>query len=152
MIKAEYQRFLQTLQSENATEAVRKMANIVSAHFDELQPLTTYQGQRIRKVVELCQANWHSTATIIPPIEEQEATQGAQLLRLKTLTVGPFRGFSRQEVFDLNSRLVLIYGPNGAGKSSFCEALEFTLLGNVAEAESEDVKNTKNTADKIHEA
>ncbi len=31
---------------------------------------------------------------------------------------------------------MLIYGPNGTGKSSFCEALEYGLLGNVAEAES----------------
>lgn len=52
------------------------------------------------------------------------------------MSVGPFRGFARQEVFDLASRLVLIYGPNGTGKSSFCEALEYGLLGNVAEADS----------------
>ncbi|MFC1589399.1 AAA family ATPase [Pseudomonadota bacterium] len=45
-------------------------------------------------------------------------------------------GFLRQEIFDLDSSLVLIYGPNGTGKSSFCEALEYGLLGNVAEAES----------------
>ena len=31
---------------------------------------------------------------------------------------------------------MLIYGPNGAGKSSFCEALEFGLLGAVEEAQS----------------
>tara|TARA_R110001583_G_C5670817_1_gene410999 strand:- start:1747 stop:4365 length:2619 start_codon:yes stop_codon:yes gene_type:complete len=136
MIRAEYQRFMQTLQGQNATDSVRKIANIVSAHFDELLPLTTHQGQRIRKMVELCQANWGTTSTIIPPIEEQEVTQEVPLSRLKTLEVGPFRGFARQEVFDLNSRLVLIYGPNGTGKSSFCEALEFTLLGNVAEADS----------------
>ena len=68
MIRAEYQRFMQTLQGQNATDSVRKLANIVSAHFDELLPLTTHQGQRIRKMVELCQAHWGSTATNIPPI------------------------------------------------------------------------------------
>jgi len=36
----------------------------------------------------------------------------------------------------LANRLVLIYGPNGTGKSSFCEALEYGLLGNVAEADN----------------
>ncbi|MGF3860388.1 AAA family ATPase [Salmonella enterica] len=36
---------------------------------------------------------------------------------------------------------MLIYGPNGTGKSSFCEALEYTLLGNVAEAESKRFRN-----------
>lgn len=136
MIRAEYQRFMQTLHGQNATDSVRKLANIVSAHFDELLPLTTHQGQRIRKMVELCQTYWGSTATSIPPLVEQEVTQEVPLSRLISLTVGPFRGFARQEVFDLNSRLVLIYGPNGTGKSSFCEALEYTLLGNVAEADS----------------
>ncbi|VEE61437.1 ATPase involved in DNA repair [Shewanella putrefaciens] len=136
MIRSEYHRFMQTLQGQNTTDSVRKIANIVSAHFDELLPLTTHQGQRIRKVVELCQANWGNTLTNILPLAEPEVLQEVPLSRLKTLTVGPFRGFSRQEVFDLNSRLVLIYGPNGTGKSSFCEALEYTLLGNVAEADS----------------
>lgn len=136
MIRAEYQRFMQTLQGLNATDSVRKIANIVSAHFDELLPLTTHQGQRIRKMVELCQSNWGSMATNILPLVEREITQAVPLSRLKSLAVGPFRGFARQEVFDLNSRLVLIYGPNGTGKSSFCEALEYTLLGNVAEADS----------------
>lgn len=42
MIRAEYQRFMQTWQGQNATDAVRKIANIVSAHFDELLPLITH--------------------------------------------------------------------------------------------------------------
>ena len=136
MIRAEYQRFMQTLQGQNATESVRKVANIVSAHLDELLPLSTHQGQRIRKMVELCQTSWGRIPTNIPPFLDQEVAPEVPLSRLKTMTVGPFRGFARQEVFDLNSRLVLIYGPNGTGKSSFCEALEYTLLGNVAEADS----------------
>jgi recombinational DNA repair ATPase RecF len=136
MIRAEYQRFMQTLQGQNATESVRKVANIVSANLDELLPLTTHQGQRIRKMVELCQANWDRIPTNIPPVLVQQVAPEIPISRLKTVTVGPFRGFARQEIFDLNSRLVLIYGPNGTGKSSFCEALEYTLLGNVAEADS----------------
>ena len=136
MIRAEYQRFMQTLQGQNATESVRKVANIVSAHLDELLPLTTHQGQRIRRMVELCQANWDRISTNIPTLVEQDVAPIVPLSRLKTMTVGPFRGFARQEIFDLNSRLVLIYGPNGTGKSSFCEALEYTLLGNVTEADS----------------
>lgn len=136
MIRAEYQRFMQILQGQNATESVHKVANIVSAYLDELLPLTTHQGQRIRKMVELCQANWDRVPANIPPPIEQDIAPAETLSRLKRMTVGPFRGFSRQEIFDLNSRLVLIYGPNGTGKSSFCEALEYTLLGNVAEADS----------------
>ena len=36
---------------------------------------------------------------------------------------------------------ISLIGPNGTGKSSFCEALEFGLLGNVAEAESKRFRN-----------
>ena len=136
MIRAEYLRFMQTLHSPNTSDSVRKIANIVSANLEDLIPLGTQQGQRIRKLVELSQANWDRIPTNIPPIPEQEVAPAIPLSRLKTLTVGPFRGFARQEMFDLDSRLVLIYGPNGTGKSSFCEALEYSLLGNVAEAES----------------
>ena len=72
MIRAEYQRFMQTLQGQNATDSVRKLANIVSAHFDELLPLTTHQGQRIRKMVELCLLHWSSTATNIPQLQSKK--------------------------------------------------------------------------------
>jgi len=136
MIHAEYQRFMQTLIEQNATDPVCKIANIVLAHLDEIVPLGTHQGQRIRKIVQLSSANWEQASTQIIPVPDNNVEQVAQLSSLKAMTVGPFRGFARQEVFDLNSRLVLIYGPNGTGKSSFCEALEYSLLGNVAEAES----------------
>ncbi|MBW8190946.1 AAA family ATPase [Neiella marina] len=136
MIRAEYLRFMQTLQGPSTTDSVRRIANIVSYHLEELTPLSTHQGQRIRKMVDLSHANWEGAPTHIPPIPDDSAAPEIQLSRLKTMTVGPFRGFAQQEEFDLNSRLVLVYGPNGTGKSSFCEALEYALLGNVAEAES----------------
>src|SRR5690606_9752838 len=54
--------------------------------------------------------------------------------RLHELTVGPFRGFMRQETFDLSRDITLVYGANGTGKSSFCEALETAMLGSISEA------------------
>ena len=136
MIRAEYLRFLQTLNNPSVPEAVRKMANLVAANLDELAPLSTYQGQRIKRIVALTQENWETIRPDIQPIPASNEGHVATFSQLKRITVGPFRGFARQEVFDLASRLVLIYGPNGTGKSSFCEALEYGLLGNVVEAES----------------
>lgn len=135
MILAEYRRFLQTLTNARSQE-LRKVANLVLQHFDDLLPLTTAQGQRVRKLVELAQANWETISADIQPIPEQALTNAETIRQLKSLLVGPFRGFAKPEEFDLNSTLVLIYGPNGTGKSSFCEALEYSLLGTVAEAES----------------
>lgn len=136
MIKAEYLRFLQTLNNQATPDYVRKIANLVQVNLEALVPLTTHQGQRVRKIVSLAQTKWDTTSSAIQPLPENIGEQITKVSKLKSMRVGPFRGFARQEVFDLTSRLVLIYGPNGTGKSSFCEALEYGLLGNVAEAES----------------
>lgn len=135
MILAEYRRFLQTLANAHSQE-LRKVANLVLQYFDDLLPLTTAQGQRVKELVKLAQANWKSISADIQPIPVQAAATSNTISQLQSLRVGPFRGFSRPEDFDLASSLVLIYGPNGTGKSSFCEALEYGLLGSVAEAES----------------
>lgn len=140
MVEAEYFRFLQTLNSPVVPASVRKVANLVKANLNELKPLSTHQGQRIRRVATLSQENWEALSSEIHTYAESHVEQAAAFAQLKRLEVGPFRGFARQENFDLDSRLVLIYGPNGTGKSSFCEALEFCLLGNVVEAESKRFK------------
>ncbi|MCF7944845.1 MAG: chromosome segregation protein SMC [Spirochaetia bacterium] len=141
MVHAEYHRFLQTLSKDEIPKDVRKMANLVLLHLDTLIPLSTSQGQRVKKLVQLAQSNWDSISSDIQPIQERTIEQNVQDIQLKSLTVGPFRGFLKQEVFDLASHLVLCYGPNGTGKSSFFEALEYSLLGYVAEAESKRFRN-----------
>ncbi|MCF8054745.1 MAG: AAA family ATPase [Deltaproteobacteria bacterium] len=141
MIRTEYIRFLQTLNAQSVSADVRKMANLVLQHLGTLIPLSTAKGQRIQKIAKLAQENWSSVGTDIHPPSEQVTEQTCPIIQLKSISVGPFRGFAKQEDFDLDSKLVLIYGPNGTGKSSFCEALEYGLLGNVAEAESKRFRN-----------
>ena len=136
MIHTEYLRFTQTLTAEAVPDDVRKIANIVLQHLEELIPLTTAQGQRVKRVAHLAQANWGIARANIQPVPDQVSNHPMPFSKLKTLSVGPFRGFAKKEVFDLSSDIVLLYGPNGTGKSSFCEALEYGLLGSVAEAVS----------------
>lgn len=136
MIRGEYLRFLQTLYSETIDEDERKIANLILQNLEVLIPLGTHQAQRVKAIVELSQNNWSNLNAEIQPLPQNLASDNSLITQLKSLSVGPFRGFSRKEIFDLSSNLVLIYGPNGTGKSSFCEALEYTLLGSVAEAES----------------
>jgi len=136
MVRSEYLRFLQTLHSDKVTADVTKIVNLVLQHLDTLTPLSTTRGQRIKEIVKLAQLNWESISSDIQQIQEETTTQDCPFSNIKSLSVGPFRGFARKEDFDLASQLVLIYGPNGTGKSSFCEALEYSLLGNVSEAES----------------
>ncbi len=135
MILSEYRRFLKTLVNAGSQD-LRKMANLVLVHWNVLLPLTTAQGHRVKKLSELAQANWENISADIQPIAAQTVAIGNPVRQLARLQVGPFRGFAKPEDFDLASSLVLIYGPNGSGKSSFCEALEYGLLGSVADAES----------------
>ena len=118
------------------TQDLRKIANLVLQYWDDLLPLTTAQGQRVKKLVALAQANWETINADAQSISMRTAAATDSIRQLKSLRVGSFRGFSKPEEFDLSSSLILIYGPNGTGKSSFCEALEYALLGNVADAES----------------
>ncbi|MCX6799739.1 MAG: AAA family ATPase [Candidatus Falkowbacteria bacterium] len=150
MIHAEYQRFLQTLDNETDSDGVRKIANLVLEHLDDLLPLTNQQGQRVIKMVALAQVNWQAIKATIQPIHFEAIQAPDQISQLKNMLVGPFRGFARQEVFNLSSRLVLIYGPNGSGKSSFCEALEYGLLGNVADADNKRFRDQKDYLKNAH--
>lgn len=143
MIQAEYQRFLQTLLSTPSSAGVHKFVNLVFGHLNELVPLGTHQGQRVKHISKLAQREWDTLSEAIPSQLEEIASESSPITQLKELSVGPFRGFSREEVFDLHSLLVLIYGPNGTGKSSFCEALEYALLGSVAEAESKRFRDVQ---------
>ena len=150
MIRAEYLRFLQTLNSDAAPKDIRKIANLVLQNLGDLVPLKTHQGQRVRKIVLLAQATWDTTSTEVQPLPVSTVGQSTQIKKLKSMSVGPFRGFARQENFDLASQLVLIYGPNGTGKSSFCEALEYSLLGKVVEAESKRFRNQREYLKNAH--
>ncbi len=140
MIREEYIRFMLTLRGEGVPDNVRKVSNLILNHIDEIQPLTPHHGQRIRKIVELAQPQWAALSTEVVDAVDAPDENAATAVRLTSLNVGPFRGFSRTENFDLDNSLVLIYGPNGTGKSSFCEALEYGLLGNVAEADSKRLR------------
>jgi AAA15 family ATPase/GTPase/ABC-type arginine transport system ATPase subunit len=141
MLHAEYQRFLQSLEASKTSEGVLKISKLVLENLDEISRLGTSQGQRIKRIVSLASQNWSRLSPNITHSSDTQRDQVPAIDYLTSLKVGPFRGFARREAFDLSSKLVLIYGPNGTGKSSFCEALEFGLLGSVAEAESKRFRN-----------
>lgn len=150
MIKMEYLRFLQTLDTNDVSDDVRTMANLVLHNLDTLLPLSTAQGRRIKELVKLAQEHWGSLSSSIQPLDNQGTQQSCSIVRTKSMSVGPFRGFSKLEEFDLNSNIVLLYGPNGTGKSSFCEALEYSLLGNVAEADNRRFNDQKEYLKNAH--
>lgn len=133
-LRDEYARFLSALDDAGTPANTRKIANLVLDHLDEIAQLTTSHGRRVRHTSELAQKHWNSLSDQIQPSQARNQNTQHTISRLTRLSVGPFRGFARSESFDLAGKYVLIYGQNGTGKSSFCEALEYSLLGSVAEA------------------
>ena len=134
--KQDYVRFLRWLHALQpaAPEHVRRFANMVYRDWEAVAETSAQRHARATHLAALARRTLATTATVMP--EGQNEVQAAEWpwTRLRSLTVGPFRGFVREEVFDLQHRVVLFYGPNGAGKSSICEAIERALLGSVEEA------------------
>ncbi|WP_231408553.1 AAA family ATPase [Ralstonia solanacearum] len=134
--KQDYVRFLQWLHALQpaAPDHVRQFANMVHGDFEAVADTAPQRNARASHLASLGRRALATTAAGMP--EGQDEIQVAEWpwTRLRSLAVGPFRGFVREEVFDMQRRVVLFYGPNGAGKSSICEAIERAMLGAVEEA------------------
>lgn len=129
--KQDYIRFLRWLHERRpaAPENVRRFANMVFAHFDQVAQTAPQRNARASYLAMLARRGLGANAPELPEAQADEPQAGWPWRRLHSLSVGPFRGFVREEIFDLRRRVSLIYGPNGAGKSSLCEAIERALLG-----------------------
>jgi len=137
-ISAEYQRFLVALARMPVPENVRRMANLVFNNLEALAEVGTARRARSVRLASMAVADLLTTSAQIN--EEDSPDQDYQYDgRLHELTVGPFRGFMSEEVFDLSREITLVYGANGTGKSSFCEALESAMLGSINEARAKRV-------------
>ena len=139
--KRDFERFIAWLHlpDTQAQPDVRRLANLALANFEGLAQTSRQHSQRSSYLVGL--ARRALTQTLDGPTDIQAvAADGAwPWQRLRSMTIGPFRGFRTPEPFDLQKRVILFYGPNGSGKTSFCEALEFGLLGSVEEAETKRI-------------
>lgn len=133
-IAAEYHRFLTHLAQRDVLDDTRRLARLVHNHLQHLAEVGTGRRARSGRLVPIAVANLEQM-----PVEHGEEAgppeAAPSLGRLHQLEVGPFRGFMRQETFDLSRDITLIYGANGTGKSSFFEALEVAMLGSISEAQ-----------------
>jgi hypothetical protein len=130
----DYQQFLVWLGGQGAPDDVKRLARGVHTHFDEIAQHGHAQSARSRALVRLLSPTFDEIEPLLSALPPTQSGPVIPWSRLQRLEVGPFRGFTHNERLELGKRLVLVYGPNGTGKSSFCEALEYTLLGSVKEA------------------
>lgn len=137
-VEAEHQRFLEALADEGAPADVQRLAEIVHQNIDALAELGNVKRARSHRLAPI------AFEGLKTPFEAKQAVaaQGKvvqQAFRIQKLQVGPFRGFMSPETFDLSRDITLVYGPNGSGKTSFCEALEFSMLGAIGEAKAKRI-------------
>lgn len=137
-IRNEYHRFLQFLNDGGAPEDARRLARIIWDHLDALAGTSAVRRARSRVLAPLVIRSL-GMAPLDVPVLGNRAVGSQAFARVQKLVVGPFRGFMRRETFDLGRAITLVYGANGTGKSSFCEALEWALLGRINEAQAKRI-------------
>jgi recombinational DNA repair ATPase RecF len=139
--KRDFERFVAWLHlpATQAPSDVRRLANLALAQFDALARTSRQHSQRSIYLVSQARQDIAQTPDGLPDIAAVAADGAWPWKQLRSMTIGPFRGFRNPEPFDLQKRVILFYGPNGSGKTSFCEGLEFGLLGSVEEAETKRI-------------
>lgn len=148
LVKQEFFRWISSLNSADLSDIELKLLNLLIDHFDTLVPLSTAKGTRAKKINELIQTRHDALSTKFPDVQNHQTGNLEKFDRITELKIGPFRGFATSESFIFDKKYTFMYGPNGSGKSSFCEGLEYALLGGIEEAEAkriaidEYVKNT----------
>jgi recombinational DNA repair ATPase RecF len=140
--REDYEHFVRWLHQpdKRVREDVLRFANMVLGDFEPAAATFRQHNSRSHHLAALARRVLAATAPAAPAAAAEVPAPPRPWRRLRQLSVGPFRGFRRDEVFDLQKRVLLFYGPNGSGKSSLCEALEHALLGSVHEAESRRVE------------
>ena len=139
--RRDFERFVAWLHlpATQAPPDVRRLANLALANFDGLAQTSHQHSKRSTYFVRHARIALAQTPDDPPDIQAAPADGAWPWQRLRNMTVGPFRGFRTVEPFDLQKRVILFYGPNGSGKSSFCEGLEYALLGSVEEADTKRI-------------
>ena len=134
--KQDYVRFLRWLHALQpaAPDHVKQFANMVHGDFDAVAETAPQRHARASHLATLARRALAGAVVGMPDGQDEDQAEEWPWTRLRSFAVGPFRGFVREEIFDLQRRVVLFYGPNGAGKSSICEAIERAMLGSVDEA------------------
>jgi hypothetical protein len=138
-IATEYTRFLQYLRTQNVEPDVCGLANCVKANLNDLAGFGSVRRARSTRLAPLLLLELETTSPDITAPQNPAVQTQVVKPRLHELVVGPFRGFTAPETFNLGNNITLVYGANGTGKSSFCEALETAMLGHISEAQAKRV-------------
>ena len=129
-----FESFLETLNFKEIDVYERKLINLIINDFDSVAAVGSYKGQRALLIAELISKSGKETSDSVTLRSKSSDKEEFPIKKILSLEVNKFRGFTNKEVFQFDKKYTLVYGPNGSGKSSFCDALEYALLGYINEA------------------
>jgi DNA repair exonuclease SbcCD ATPase subunit len=150
-IKSQYNQFVRTLKPDELTSYEVKLINLISDNFNSVASVGTAAGKRALLLNDLINQNRDKLSKSLPKIEDETKASTNDITRINSIEIENFRGFASKEDFNLDKPKVLVYGPNGSGKTSFCEALEYSLLGYLSEADAKRI-DVKQYITNIHTA
>ncbi|MFA9559658.1 AAA family ATPase [Evansella sp. AB-rgal1] len=134
----EYITFLKESEEE-FSDIEKKLANIVLQNTVSIEETSNALGKRGKLIASLIEEFGDSVESTFSLDEDREVVSENNIKFLSELSVKNFRGFSDEIKFELNKPYIFVYGPNGTGKTSFCEALEYSLLGTIHEADAKRI-------------
>lgn len=138
-VKREFFTWISTLPVSDLSEIDGKLLNLLITHFDKIAQLGSAKGARAKAVGELIAKEHANLPAGLPDLLQTVTKDVPKVTGLVRLNIGPFRGFAGSEVFDFDKKYTFMGGPNGSGKTSFCEALEYALMGYIEEADARKI-------------
>ena len=136
--KYEFNKWLSKLNIDKLTPPQQTIINILINHFDEIARVGTANGERA-KLIGRYISELNQKFQFCSHVTSVDEIQPVTIKRIKNLKVEKFRGFDTEVEFPLDKRFTFFHGPNGSGKTSFCEALEYGLLGSIEEASTRNM-------------
>lgn len=130
-----------SLDHTNLTETDKKLLNLFLEHIGRISSCGVGGGKRAKLLGQLIE-NTHNNLSAKICIDDLNSSQNQEKYlnyQISEISIGPFRGFTSNEVFKLDKKYAFMYGPNGSGKTSFCEGIEYALLDGIEEANSKRI-------------
>ena len=136
--KLEFRKWLDTQSIEEMSPYEKTIVGIIITHFDKIAECGTANGARAQLMGHYIEELNNQTIEIPPTLDGTNLKRN-KVKRLCSLSIENFRGFGAEEEFDFKKQYTFYHGPNGSGKTSLCEAIEYSVLGTIAEASSRSI-------------
>ena len=113
------------------TEHEKKLVRLILDNFPKVELAGTAAGKRGKLIAQLIETAGDTASSELNIAAEAAKNEQGKIVRVSSIKVQNFRGFSTEHTLEFKNPYTFVYGPNGTGKSSLCEALEYGLLGYI---------------------